>query len=833
MIVSCGMPEENLCKFTAFRANFHPDNILCHPFFTLWKKMKRCILFIFICATACLMLSSQIVVRGIVTSDQGEAMPGVSVKTSAGALTSTKGDGSYRLTVSAAPDSLTITFSMPGYFTESRTLFSPRGQLTVNMRMRPQERQLDEVVVSDIRKRTGAMERIDAGTYSRNFAGPDGGSVEGIISTMPGVTGANELSNRYSVRGGSYDENSVYINGVEVYRPLMVTSSAQEGLSMINPDMVGGVEFSTGGFGSQYADRMSSVLDIAYRRPAAPEATISASLIGASAAFGVGSGHFSQLHGIRYRRNTSLLSTTDTKGEYDPDFFDWQSYLVWNVSGKIKMSALVNVNLNNYRFIPSDRQTSFGTLDNAKKFKVYFDGGEHDKFNTYTGAVTLDWAVRKNSTLSAEISAFRSDELVAYDISGEYWLDLAGAGDNSIGGELGVGRYHEHARSRLKATVISGKLRGATSLGSHMLTYGTGMRREQVDDHIRRWERRDSAGFSLPADDDRLNVWYSLSSDNKINSTRVSAYLQDNWRLTSGAGFFNLSGGVRALWWSYNGELVVSPRVQLGFVPSAAPAWAFRLASGMYAQAPFYREALMPVEQLGGEYVNTLNHEIKSQKSFQAIAGADFTFRALNRPFKLSAEIYYKVLSDLIPYEVDNLELIYSGINSATGHVAGFDFKLFGEFVPGSDSWLSVGLMNSSENLGGVKVPRPNDRRYSFALYFTDFVPKIPRLKVSLKGVFMDGLPTAAPHFSRADHYFRMPAYKRVDIGASYGIVTPESMSRPTWLRGLWLGVDVFNLFDISNVANYYWVTDVNNVQYAVPNYLTRRQINIKLTLNF
>lgn len=799
------------------------------------KGMKRTILFIIICVATLAPVMARVVVRGIITSPDGEPMPGVTVKTSLGGMAASRSDGAYRVTVDSQPDSLTIVFTLPGYLTEVRTLSSPRGELTLNMRMKPQERELDEVVVSDIRKRTGSMERVDVRTYSRSSAGPDGGSVEGIISTMPGVTGANELSNRYSVRGGSYDENAVYINGVEVYRPLMVTSSAQEGLSVINPDMVGGVEFSTGGFGAQYTDKMSSVLDITYRRPAAPEATVSASLMGASAAFGQGSGKFSQLHGVRYRRNASLLSTTDTKGEYDPDFFDWQSYLVWTPSERFKISGLVNVNLNNYRFTPTDRLTSFGTMNDAKQFKVYFDGGEHDRFNNFTGAITLDWAMRKNSTLTAEVSAFRSDELVAYDISGEYWLDLAGAGegDGAIGGELGVGRYHEHARSRLKATVVSAALRGATSLGSHMLTYGVGMSREMVEDRTRRWERRDSAGFSLPYDPDRLKVWYSLASDNEINSTRLSAYIQDNWRYVSSAGYLNLSAGVRASWWGFNRETVVSPRVQLGFVPSSAPAWAFRLASGFYAQAPFYREILMPVRQEGGEYVNIPNGEIKSQKSFQAVAGADFTFRALERPFKLSAEIYYKALSDIIPYEVDNLELIYSGVNTGAGHVAGIDFRLFGEFVPGSDSWLSVGLMDGSESVDGIKLPRPNDRRYSLALYFTDFVPKVPRLKVSLKGVFMDGLPTTSPHSTRQNGYFRMPPYKRVDIGASYGIFTPESSGRPHWLRGVWLGVDMFNLFDISNVANYYWVSDVNGVQYAVPNYLTRRQINVKLTMDF
>lgn len=777
--------------------------------------------------------AADVTLRGVVTDSTGDAVPGVAVKASSGDFTTTRADGQFRLAIAGSPDSLTVLFSLMGYEDVSRTLVRPRGNLTLNVRLKPEERELDEVVVTDIRKRTDAMERVDARNYSRLSAGPAGGSVEGIIATMPGVNGANELSNRYSVRGGSFDENAVYINGIEIYRPMLITSSAQEGLSMINPDMVGSVEFSTGGFGAQYADRMSSVLDITYRNPSRMEGSVTAGLMGGSAAFGQGSGRFTQLHGVRYKRNASLLSTTDTKGEYDPDFFDWQSFLTFSPSGKVKVSALVDVNLSNYRFRPTDRETTFGTMNDAKRFKVYFDGHERDKFNTLTGALSLDWAVASSTTITLQAHAFRTDELVSYDISGEYWLDMAGAGDGegAVGGELGVGRYHEHARDRLKATVAGGQLRGVTAFGRNRLTYGFGLRRESVTENSREWERRDSAGFSLPYDPSAMKVWYALDSRHQLASTRGSAYIEDNLRLSSGGGFFNLSAGLRASWWSYNGEFLLSPRIQAGFVPSAAPRWAFRLAGGLYAQSPFYREMLVRELQGGGLYTTALNEDIKSQKSLQFIAGADFTFTALGRPMKLSGEVYYKHLTDIIPYENDNLMPIYTGVNSASGHVAGVDFKLFGQFVEGSDSWISVGLMNSGERVaGGVSVPRPNDRRYSLSLYFTDFVPGVERLKVSLRGVLMDGLPTTSPHSSRDEGYFRMPSYRRVDIGASYAFIRPGS-SRA--VKGLWLGVDLFNIFDITNVADYYWVTDVNSVQYAVPNYLTRRQINVKLTVDF
>lgn len=779
---------------------------------------------------------AQVAVRGVVSDSDGDPLAGVSVGCSAGVSTSTKADGLYWLTVASPVDSLVLSYTLIGYQKVERRLTRPRGELTINIRMTEDDRRLDEVVVSDIRKRTDAMERLDAKSYSRRAADPTGGSVESMISTMPGVTGANEMSNRYSVRGGSYDENAIYINGVEIYRPMSITSSAQEGLSMINPDMVGSVEFSTGGFGTQYADRMSSVLDIQYRRPSRAEGSVSASLMGASAAFGQSSRGFSQLHGVRYKRNSSLLGSTDTKGDYDPDFFDWQSFLEYAPSQRFKVSALVNLNISNYRFIPHDRETTFGTMNDAKRFKVYFDGNEHDRFNVFTGALTLDWMPRAGTTLSLQADATRSDELVAYDIAGEYWLDMAGAGGDGgdqIGGELGVGRYMEHARNRLKATLAGATLRGASLVGINSLTYGVGVRHEKITGSSREWERRDSAGFSLPSQPDALKVWYAMAAAHELSSTRGSAYVQDNIRLSPDAGFLNLSFGLRGSWWSFNKEFLISPRVQLGLVPSAAPRWAFRLGGGLYYQTPFYREMLLPVKLPSGEYTTELNRDIKSQRSIQVILGSDFTFSALGRPMKLSGEIYYKALSQLIPYENDNLMPVYSGRNEGKGHVAGVDFKLFGQFVEGSDSWISVGLMNSSETVRGVKVPRPNDRRYALSLFFTDFVPKIERLKVSLRGVFMDGLPTTPPRAERADGYFRMPAYKRVDIGAMYGIIVPEQTNRPRWLRGLWLGVDVFNLFDMDNVADYYWVTDVNSIQYAVPNYLTRRRLNLRLTLDF
>ena len=785
------------------------------------------------------LLAANFTIHGRVTDPDNEPIVAASVKIAGTALgTATNTDGYYKLSVSQS-DTVVVVFTCIGFNEERRTLIKPSGDLTINMRLREKSEMLGDVVVTEIRRQTSSMQEIKpSDTHSMPDA--SGNGVEAMVTTMAGVSSSNELSSQYSVRGGTYDENSVYINGIEVYRPLLISSGQQEGLSIINPDLVGGISFSTGGFPARYADKMSSALDIAYRHPESFEGAVGLSLMGGSLSLGQSSSRFSQLHGLRYKKNNSMLSSMETKGEYDPSFFDYQTNLTLSISEKVKMSFLGNIAINNYKFTPQNRTTNFGTANDAKKFTVYFDGQEKDRFETFFGAYTLSYSPSKSTDLNLIVSGFLTNELVSYDISGEYWLDQAGGSDGSesVGGELGVGRYHEHARNRLKSSVIDFSLQGESRTGKHTLGYGLSFKRENIMERSREWERRDSAGYSLPFDPDMLKVVYNLSANHDLSSSRISGYLQDNIRFQSSAGYFNLNAGLRMSYWSYNKEFLLSPRVSLGFVPERNSQWTFRFATGLYYQSPFYKEfRLQETDNLGNISV-VLNSDIKSQRSLQFILGSDYTFRAMNRPFKLSAEAYYKALSNLVPYEIDNLKLVYSGRNEANGHAMGLDMKLFGQFVPGSDSWISFSLMKTSETLNGVKVPRPNDRRYGIALYFTDYFPKLPKLKFSLRGIFNDGLPTIAPRSSRDKGYFRTPPYKRVDIGLQYGLLTPlkDGESREGFWRhfkSIWLGFDVFNLFDISNVSSYYWVTDVNNLQYAVPNYLTRRQFNIRLSIDF
>lgn len=779
-------------------------------------------------------------ISGLVTDENNEPMEFVTVKIGKALGTTTGIDGRYTLT-SPEADTIRITFSCIGYEESKRRLIEPEGEVTVNVKMTPASYALGGIEVTDYQKQMGGMQKIDRSDFK---LAPDvsGGSVESLLTTMAGVNSNNEMSSQYSVRGGSYDENSVYINGIEVYRPQLISSGQQEGMSIVNPDMVGAIGFSTGGFSAQYGDRMSSVLDITYREPEAFEGSVSASLMGATAAVGSSSRHFSQLHGIRYKQNSSLLGSLEEKGEYDPKFFDYQTNMTYTVNPKWKVSVLGNIAVNNYRFIPHNRTTKFGTSTDAKEFTVYFDGAEKDRFETYFGAGTLTYKPNKAHEFSLQASGYFTNELVSYDISGEYWLDQAGTGGSddggAVGGELGVGKYHEHARNRFRASVFSMALRGASGISKHNLSYGVTFNTERIYDRTREWEWRDSAGFSLPANPDALKVVYNLSSHHNVSSTRLAFYAMDTYRLNTSAGYLNINGGLRFSYWTFNKEFLVSPRVSVGFVPERNQRLSLRFATGLYYQSPFYKEYREPVVDADGNEAIVLNADIKSQRSFQMILGADYTFRAMNRPFKISGEAYYKALGNLIPYEIDNLKLVYAGRNLTSGFTYGLDFKLFGQFVEGTDSWLSFSLMKTQETLNGVKVPRPTDQRYSFALYFTDYFPKIPKLKFNLRGIFSDGLPMTAPRGSRDKGYFRAPAYKRLDVGLAYALLSPakDGQQRTGFLRHLksvWLGVDAFNLLDISNVSSYYWVTDVNDIQYAVPNYLTGRQFNVRLSVEF
>ena len=737
-------------------------------------------------------------------------------------------NGSYSI-YCTSHDTITVVYSMIGYETRKRSIYNPQDSVRIDVMLPSFDASLGEAVVTGQQIQTGTMQKITPKDLKLSPS-TTGNGVEEIIATQAGVSTHNELSSQYNVRGGSFDENCVYLNGVEVYRPMLVRSGQQEGLSIINPNMVESIGFSSGGFEARYGDRMSSVLDITYKRPEAFEASLSASMLGGGVYVGWGNKHVSLMTSLRYKTTRYLLGSLDTNGEYNPNFLDYQAYFSWRPNRRWSLDIIGNISDNHYNFEPEDRETKFGTMQEAKSFKVYFDGKEEDAFHTFFGSTTLTRHFSPNTFLALQFSTFSTKEQETYDIQGEYWLNEATSQE-----QLGVGTYMEHARNKLRAQVFNSGLRFRTKFTGHVLQAGFNWQRERIKENAREWEMRDSMGYSLPHTPDRLTLIYSQRSQNSIHTNRFEAYAQDTWRFKTNLGLFNLTYGLRLSYWDWNKETLISPRASIGLMPSFSDKLTFRFATGVYYQAPFYKE-LRDTTIAGGISTVQLNHDIKSQRSIHFVLGGDYTFRLMNRPFKFTTEVYYKALSNLIPYSVDNVRIVYYGHNMSKGYATGIDFKLFGEFVPGTDSWITFSIMSTKEKLHGQWLPRPTDQRYNLSLYFTDYFPGTDRWKLALKAAFADGLPFGPPHTDRTQHKFRAPAYKRVDVGLSYRLIDNEDKHLHRFgrhIKNAWLGLDAFNLLGIKNVNSYYWVTDITNTQYAVPNYLTGRQINVRLSIDF
>ncbi len=748
------------------------------------------------------------------------------------ALTLTNLKGEYSLWCNST-DSLRIVYSMIGYETRKRLLRSPGDSVRIDIVLPVYDpnNTLGTAVVTGQGRQTTTTQRI-AKPDTKLAPSTTGNGVEEVIATQAGVSTHNELSSQYNVRGGSFDENCVYLNGIELYRPMLVRSGQQEGLSVINSDMVESIGFSSGGFEARYGDKMSSVLDITYKRPEAFEGSVQASMLGAGAYLGWGNKKVSLMTSVRYKTTRYLLGSMDTNGEYSPNFLDYQAYFSWRPNSRWSFDVLGNISDNHYNFVPSDRETKFGTMENAKSFKVYFDGQEKDYFRTYFGAATLTRHFNPNTFLALQFSAYSTQEHETYDIQGQYWLNEATSEE-----QLGVGTYLEHARNRLQARVLNTGLRFRTKLTAHTLQAGFNWTSETIHDNSREWEMRDSMGYSLPYDPQTLRLIYSLRSKEKISTSRIALFAQDTWRVHGKAGLFNLTYGLRLSHWNWNKETLVSPRISVGVIPSFSDNLTFRFATGFYYQAPFYKELKDTTLTQTGQAVVTLNRNIKSQRSIHFVLGADYVFKMGDRPFKFTAEAYYKALSHLIPYTVDNVRIVYYGRNESRGFAAGIDFKLYGEFVPGTDSWLTFSLMRTKEKIGGIWVPRPTDQLYNISLYFTDYFPGSTRWRFTMKAAFVDGLPFGPPRSDKSKQTHRAPAYKRVDVGMSYRLLKNEDKHIQRgigrWFKNIWLGVDCFNLLGIDNVNSYYWVTDITNTQYAVPNYLTGRQVNARISFDF
>ena len=739
-------------------------------------------------------------------------------------MTNLKGEFSIQL---HSADSVVVSFSMVGYKTKKRILRNPRGKQNLQIILYS-DNNIDEIQVKGQKIQTTQTQELKNSDL-KNINAASGNNVEKLVQMQAGVTTHSELSSQYNVRGGAFDENSVYINNIEVYRPFLVRSGQQEGLSVMNPNMVEKIDFSTGGFESRYGDKMSSVLNITYKRPTRFEASTEASLMGGGIYVGYGNKKLSWTNSIRYKTNRLLLGSLETNGEYRPNFLDYQTYLSYRPNERWTIDLIGSINNNHYNFKPTNRETSFGTMENVKSFRIYFDGQEKDIFRTYFGSVALTRLFSKNTTLSLQASAFSTNERDCYDIQGQYWLTQTETSEN-----LGVGTYFEHTRNYLKAHVESFKMTFKHQLYKHSIEIGATLKMEHIKNNSTEYEMRDSSGYSIPHTGKDLYMIYSLRERNTINTNRFEVYAQDTWRFasTNGNTHFTLNYGIRLSHWNFNRETIVSPRLSLGIIPAFNENVTFRLATGLYYQAPFYKE-LRDTSTVNRITTVNLNRNIRSQQSIHFIAGYDYRFKINNRPFRFTAEAYYKALQNLIPYSVNNVKVVYYGKNEASGHITGLDLKLYGEFVPGTDSWLSLSVMDTKMKLHGQTIPMPTDQRYSLNLFFTDYFPNTDKWKMSLSLSLADGLPFSAPHQEQYRASFRAPAYKRADIGMSYCLFDKTKQGKESLFRNVWLGLECLNVFGINNVNSYYWVTDVTNQQYAVPNYLTGRMLNARLTVEF
>ena len=798
--------------------------------------MKRRLFFmtILLCTLAIQVMGQSFTLQGRVTDEDMNPVELATVsvvKQGKVAFTSLRGE--FSMTLQSA-DSVVVKFSMIGYKTKTRVLRHPRGKQTLQVVLHTDANNLSDVVVTGEKIQTDQSQELK--TKDVKLApSASGNAVESLIQQQAGVSTHNEMSSQYNVRGGAFDENSVYINNVEIYRPFLVRSGQQEGLSIINPYMVDKIGFSTGGYAAKYGDKMSSALDITYKTLTAKgkkptvEGSVAASMLGADTYVGIGTKKLSWLNSLRYKTNSYLLGSTDTKAEYKPNFLDYQTYLSYVPNKRWKIDFIGNISDNHYNFKPHDRETTFGTQQDVKSFKVYFDGQEKDRFLTYFGTLGITRNIADKTSVSLLGSAFYTKEQEKYDIQGQYWLDQTDTSEN-----LGVGTYFEHARNYLSARVLSAKLMMKHKSQKHDMEAAVTYKKEHITENSVEYEMRDSAGYSMPHTGQDLYMIYSLKARNTLDANRIEAYIQDTYRFASTGGHthFTLNYGIRMSHWSFNKEMIVSPRISLGIIPAYSENTTLRLAAGLYYQAPFFKE-LRDTSTVNGITYATLNEKIKSQRSIHFIAGYDYRFRINNQRYRFSAEAYYKALGNLVPYSVNNVKVVYYGENRASGHSAGLDLKLYGEFVPGTDSWVSFSVMSTKMNLNGKSIPLPTDQRYAVNLFFTDYFPGTERWRMSLKLALADGLPFSTPHKELETNSFRAPAYRRADIGMSYRLLDNSKRTKKTIFKDIWLGVDCLNLFGIDNVNSYYWVTDVTNQQYAVPNYLTGRQINGRILIEF
>ena len=765
--------------------------------------------------------------------------------------TTTNQNGYYDLLVEMG-DTITMVYSMIGYETIRQQLYTSNQVLGVNVVLPTNEEMLSEITVRGIQRQTGTMERTDVGV-ARLMPDATGGGIENLLITFAGVRQNNEMSSQYNVRGGTYDENSVYVNGLEVYRPLLIRSGQQEGLSFANTDMVESLDFSAGGFDAMYGDKMSSVLDIRYKRPERLESRLNISLLGASAYIGWGDSVQSQMHGIRYKTSKYMLGALDTKGNYKPNFLDYQTQMTWKVGKQREwdITVLGNISQNSYVFEPDSSETSSGTMENPITKTIYYEGQEKDMFRTAFAALSAHGKLNKEVNIGLDLTGFYTHERENYDIHSELILSRGkteGGADsnNDINQEIigstekqdliGTGEFHEHARNKLQASMVTLAHTGEWKRGENTLKWGISGQVEMIKDQISEWEWRDSLGYSLPNADEEMELYYAMKGTTQMFSGRLQAYAQNTYCWSTQQGKVFLTAGMRMNWWSFTNEVLPSPRVSVVWMPGWKRDFTFRVATGVYYQAPFYKELRQTILDDKGVYRIHLNDQLKAQRSYQLVMGTDYYFRAWGRPFKFTAEAYGKYIDRMESYTVDNVRVRYSGLNDSEGYALGLDLKLFGELAPGADSWISFSTMRSrmrftddKHNLGWI--PTPQEQRYNLTLYFQDYLPQYPQYRLHLKFIWNEGLPFGYPRNEAMRYLGHMGDYRRIDIGASrtFSATTDKWMKKSKHVDSWSIQLDIFNLVGWNNVNSYYWVTAADGQQWSTPNYLTGRMFNLKV----
>jgi len=793
-------------------------------------------------------IGQQGVIRGVVMDENQLPLPNVSV-TVASTGTTTNENGFYSISLSSQTKQ-NLTFSHIGHKPATVQIFLKPGEIfELNPVLSTKIDQFGEVIVrANTQAKIKGLVTLTPSTI-RNISGANAG-VENLLLSLPGVNANNELSTQYAVRGGNYDENLVYVNEIEVYRPLLVRSGQQEGLSFLNPDLIQQVQFSAGGFEAVFGDKMSSALDIQYQTSPGNNINLSGSLLGGNVSWGIDKEKWSAVTGVRYRDNSLLVNQKETETNYRPNYTDIQSFVTYRANDKLVFNALAAHSLNRYNYAPTTRQTNFGTIDQPIALVVFYQGNEVDRYQTTLGALKSTWLPNERNSIRLIISGYQAEESEYFDILAQYRLgepntDIGGNDLGEVTFTQGVGSQLTHARNNLHANIVEAKIKGKHIRKNHQLDWGVGYKKEQINDRLVEWEVIDSSGFSLRPPSGSitnqepytpfsgpLEAFQNVRTTNKTDIQRLTAYSQWSHKGLWGNTLYWFNFGVRTHRWEVNSrgaQWVFSPRAQLSFRPKNKEHVLFRVAIGDYAQPPFYRE----LRDANG-HVNT---QIKAQRSLHLVSGYEHSFSMWDRPFVFRSELYYKRLSDLNPYTLENVRIRYSAENNGKGYAYGLDMRLNGEFVPGTESWVSLGLMSTEQNIDGRGyIPRPTDQRIKFAMLFQDYVPNMPFLKMNLNLVYNTGLPGGSPSYADPyDFQARLRDYKRADLGISYVLNDPDqNRKKIPGFDTFSLGIEIFNIFDVQNAITNTWVRDVSSKrQFGIPNFMTPRVFNLKLSAGF